>query len=244
MAQRTGSKTLRRLAAPRKDHELVEVVYRMITSSTSCCASRALLLPSFTMRLIVFGASSRLPDHVVNRRTPILEAITRNVRWILADSPELEVLENGTSDYRLQKTFLKSRTSLGLIIFQIAFLDIFIKTYAGAGVKRLDEIMGSPKRISGRTVKEVKAIYGVVTWSGFFERVRYVRGLSFDKEKMSELLRAAVHKSSQKGYHTPTLPTELHIWERIGTTSRRNGLRQKRPDYAESVSILSGLWEI
>ncbi|KAG6890596.1 hypothetical protein C0995_006572 [Termitomyces sp. Mi166 len=143
------------------------------------------------------------------------EAITRNVRWMLADNPELEVLEEGASDYRLQKTFLKSRTSLRLIMFQIAFLDIFIKAYAGPGVERLDENYGFPEAdIPERMAKEVKAIYEVATWPGFFERVQYARGLAFDKEKMSELLRAAVSKSTQKRYHTASLPGKLHILAR------------------------------
>ncbi|RDB17872.1 hypothetical protein Hypma_000711 [Hypsizygus marmoreus] len=143
------------------------------------------------------------------------EAIVRNVRWVLKDMPELEVLESGTSEYRLQKTFLKSKTSLRLIMFQITFLDMFIKTYAGAaggGLARLDENYGFPEpEIPGRMVEEVKAIYRVDSWPGFFQRVRYARGLAFGKEKFSEMLRVAIRTSGQRGYHTPKPARELHL---------------------------------
>jgi hypothetical protein len=44
---------------------------------------------------------------------PLLEEVfTRNVRWALKAHPELEVLEDGVSDYRLEKTFEAAKTAL------------------------------------------------------------------------------------------------------------------------------------
>ncbi|KAF5382525.1 hypothetical protein D9615_002898 [Tricholomella constricta] len=142
------------------------------------------------------------------------ETITRNVRWVLADLPDLEILESGPSEYRLQKTFAKSRTSLRLVMFQIAFLDAFVTTYA-EDVARLDENYGFPEQgIPERMVREVKAIYQVDSWPAFFERVQYARGRAFGTEKMSELLRAAVRTSGQRRYHTPKSPRQLHLLSR------------------------------
>ena len=95
------------------------------------------------------------------------EAIVHNVCWVLKDVPELEVMEAGSSDYRLQKTFEKSQTGLWLMMFQITFLDIFIKTYAG-NISQLDDNYGFPEPDPGCMVEEIKAIYNAKTWPGFF----------------------------------------------------------------------------
>ena len=137
------------------------------------------------------------------------EAIVRNVRWVLMDAPELEVMEAGPSDYRLQKTFEKSKTSLRLMMFQITFLDIFIKTYTG-NITLLDDNYGfSEAGLPEHMVEEIKAIYNVTTWPAFFQRVQYARGVGFGKERFSEMLRAAVRTSAQRGYHTPKSPRQL-----------------------------------
>lgn len=48
---------------------------------------------------------------------PLLEeAFTRNVRWALKANPELEVLEEGASEYRLEKTFEAGKTALRLVV--------------------------------------------------------------------------------------------------------------------------------
>ena len=73
------------------------------------------------------------------------EAITRNVRWVLKESPELEIMESGASDYRLNKTFANSKTSLRLIMFQMTFSRSFIGTYS-SGIARLDENYGFPNK--------------------------------------------------------------------------------------------------
>ncbi|KAH6912644.1 hypothetical protein BKA70DRAFT_1264444 [Coprinopsis sp. MPI-PUGE-AT-0042] len=138
---------------------------------------------------------------------PILEeAITRNARWVLKDAPELEVMESGESNYRLATTFAKSKTSLRLLMFQVTFLGLFIKSYQGAGVKVLDENYGFPvKELPEMMVAEIKEIYKVNSWPAFFHKVRWAkaRDASFTKEKFTDMLRSAIGRSAERGYHRP-----------------------------------------
>ncbi|KAK0187899.1 hypothetical protein F5146DRAFT_733465 [Armillaria mellea] len=130
------------------------------------------------------------------------EAIVRNARWVLRDHPELEVMEEGRSDHRLNATFDRSKTSLRLMMFQITFLTIFVETYS-SDLGRLDDNYGfAEKEIPERMVKAIKDIYRVGDWDTFFEKVQYVRGQSFGPEKLSQLLRDAVRASAERGYHT------------------------------------------
>ncbi|CAA7262929.1 unnamed protein product [Cyclocybe aegerita] len=129
------------------------------------------------------------------------EAITRNVRWVLQASPELELLEQGASDYRLQTTFANSKTSLRLIMFQVTFLNIFLETYA-SDITFLDDNYGfADKDLPERMVKEIKEIYKVDTWPQFFAKVRF--GKQLGKDAFSEMLRKAVLESGRRRYHTP-----------------------------------------
>ncbi|KAJ7644199.1 hypothetical protein FB45DRAFT_987770 [Roridomyces roridus] len=139
-----------------------------------------------------------------NLAGPFLEqAIVRNVRWVLKASPHLEVLETGPSDYRLAETFAQATTSLRLIMFQITFLDIFFRAYA-ANIGRLDDNYGFPdKELPTQMVQEIKQIYKVDTWPGFFQRVRFQQGVAFGRERFSEMLRDAVKASAASRYHTP-----------------------------------------
>ncbi|KIM40863.1 hypothetical protein M413DRAFT_445649 [Hebeloma cylindrosporum] len=131
------------------------------------------------------------------------EAITRNVLWVLKESPELEIMESGASDYRLNKTFDNSKTSLRLIMFQMTFLRSFIATYS-SGTARLDGNYGFPdKEIPEQMVNEIKAIYQVDAWPKFFQRIEYARGPGFTKASFSDMLRETVKKSAEKKYHTP-----------------------------------------
>jgi hypothetical protein len=132
------------------------------------------------------------------------EVITRNARWVLKDSPQLEVMEQGPSDYRLAETFFRSKTSLRLVMFQITFLSLFISAY-GADISRLDNNYGFPeKELPARMVEEVKAIYKINTWPAFFTRVRFPQGVGFGKEKFSEMLRDAMKTSAARRYHRPS----------------------------------------
>ncbi|KAJ7069766.1 hypothetical protein C8F01DRAFT_527474 [Mycena amicta] len=149
--------------------------------------------------------NSGVPIKWANLAGPFLEeAITRNVRWILKDAPELEVLEQGASDYRLNETFARSKTSLRLIMFQITFLDLFFRGYA-SNLARLDDNYGFPdKNLPERMVEEIKTIYKIDSWPGFFTRVRFQQGVRFGKVVFSEMLRDAVKLSAERRYHTPT----------------------------------------
>ncbi|TFK24957.1 hypothetical protein FA15DRAFT_687291 [Coprinopsis marcescibilis] len=132
------------------------------------------------------------------------EAITRNARWVLKDAPELEVMEEGASDYRLEVTFSKSKTSLRLLMFQSTFLDLFIKTYHQLGIKALDENYGFPtKELPEKMVEEIKDVYKVANWPDFFAKVRFGKGAAFTKETFTGMLRDAIQKSQKRGYHKP-----------------------------------------
>ncbi|KAF7288543.1 UBIQUITIN-CONJUGAT-2 domain-containing protein [Mycena chlorophos] len=134
---------------------------------------------------------------------PFLEEVmTRNVRWILKDAPELEWLEDGESQYRLKETFTRSKTSLRLVMFQITFLDVFYRAYA-ANLGRLDDNYGFPdKDLPTTMVEQIKAIYAIGNWTGFFRRVRFEKGVSFGPVRFSEILRDAVKLSAARRYHT------------------------------------------
>ncbi|KAF9535126.1 hypothetical protein CPB83DRAFT_872962 [Crepidotus variabilis] len=131
----------------------------------------------------------------------IKEAFTRNVRWDLQDLPELEVFESGACNYRLETTFDNSKTSLRLIMFQVAFLNMFLET-CGGNIGRLDDNYGTAeKQIPEGMVKEIKDIYKVDNWAQFFERVRFGEALS--NEDISKMLRQAVKDSEKREYHEP-----------------------------------------
>jgi len=135
------------------------------------------------------------------------EAVTRNVRWVLDESPELQVMEVGASDYRLETTFKNSRTSLRLIMFQVTFLNVFRETYA-EDIGRLDDNYGfADKELPERMVKEVKQIYRVTTWPQFF--VKVVLGKELGKEGFSDMLRETVRESARRGYHRPARPEKM-----------------------------------
>jgi hypothetical protein len=54
---------------------------------------------------------------------PLLEEVfVRNVRWTLKDYPELEILEEGTSEYRLEKTFQSAKTALRCVLFLLSLM--------------------------------------------------------------------------------------------------------------------------
>ncbi|KAG5715342.1 hypothetical protein E4T56_gene7407, partial [Termitomyces sp. T112] len=119
---------------------------------------------------------------------PVLEEATvRNAKWLLEKHPTLEVMEDGPSPYRLHTTFMAHKTGLRLMMFQITFLDIFVKTYA-ANPSQLDDNYGFPEpSIPARMVEEVKAIYKVDTWPAFFRRVQYRNGMALNEIALSRM---------------------------------------------------------
>ncbi|KAG5634441.1 hypothetical protein H0H81_001943, partial [Sphagnurus paluster] len=155
------------------------------------------------------------------------EAIVRNVRWVLKGHPVLEAMESGTSSYRLYHTFQASKTSLRLIMFQMAFLDTFVNTYS-TRLSRLDDNYGFPDPdIPARMVEEVKAIYRVDTWTGFFHRVQYARGIALSQEDFSRMLRNAVNTSAKRKYHIPKRPRDMHLLWRDREELERKWLKSR-----------------
>ncbi|KAG6860390.1 hypothetical protein C0995_011775 [Termitomyces sp. Mi166 len=149
---------------------------------------------------------------------PVLEEATvRNAKWLLEKHPTLEVMEAGPSPYRLHTTFMAHKTGLRLMMFQIAFLDIFVKIYAG-NPSQLDDNYGFPEpSIPARMVEEVKAIYKVDTWPAFFRRVQYRNGMALDEGALSRMLRNTILTSARRNYHQPKAQHIVHkMWpERI-----------------------------
>ena len=139
------------------------------------------------------------------------EAHTRNARWILREAPVLEFYETGASEFRLAQTFHHTRTSLRLIMFQIAFLDLVITVPPGHETnlaRRLGRSYGFPERVSAsdksvpeQMVERIKAIYAVQSWSDFFERAQFVEGKEWDSEKISDMLRDCMRESGRRDYH-------------------------------------------
>jgi hypothetical protein len=190
--------------------EATDQVYRFIQTPSSRVKNRLPNLGEFIVLVtLVLACPPTGPIALTwgNINGPLLqEAFIRNARWDLKRLPVLEVLEKGCSDFRLSKTFTTSTTSLRLIMFQIAFLDIFVGTYAASpgNLARLDDNYGFPDpAIPERIVQEIKAIYRVNTWPGFFERVHYKRGLTLGKVRFSEMLKDSVRTSAERGYHHP-----------------------------------------
>ncbi|EAU84138.1 hypothetical protein CC1G_08679 [Coprinopsis cinerea okayama7 len=158
---------------------------------------------------------------------PILEeVIIRNVRWVLRDSPELEILEHsGASPYRLDATFARSKTSLRLMMFQVTFLDLFVRTYRAIGIQALDQNYGfAVKELPDLMAAEIKDIYEVSNWPGFFKKVQYERAqrADFTKERFTAMLREAVRKSEARGYHVPTTGADRRKLVRIRATKDPN----------------------
>ncbi|KAK7048446.1 ubiquitin-CONJUGAT-2 domain-containing protein [Favolaschia claudopus] len=133
------------------------------------------------------------------------EVLIRNSRWILKDTPCLEIMEEGPSEYRLAETLLRSKTSLRLVMFQITFLDMFSKAYGASGdITRLDNNYGFPEpEFPERMVEEAKAMYAIDAWPAFFEKVRCEQGAALSTEELSEILRGAIKTSETRQYHNP-----------------------------------------
>ncbi|KAF7365112.1 UBIQUITIN-CONJUGAT-2 domain-containing protein [Mycena venus] len=143
------------------------------------------------------------------------EVLIRNARWVLKDAPHLEVLEHGSSDYRLAETFDRSKTSLRLVMFQITFLELFYQAYghgSDGDIARLDDNYGFPEKdLPERMVEEVKQIYEIDTWPDFFEKVRYPQGAALGNEKLCGMLRDAVETSATRHYHKAASSSRLNL---------------------------------
>ncbi|KAE9395071.1 hypothetical protein BT96DRAFT_1045436 [Gymnopus androsaceus JB14] len=165
------------------------------------------------------------------------EVMVRSVRWVLNDAPELAVMEDGRSDYRLATTFACIKTSLRLIMFQIAFLDTFVSNYS-ANLSYLDSNYGFPdKEIPETMVEKIKEIYSINTWPAFFKAARSAKGEGFNPKAFSEILRRDVGTSLQRDYHTSRPVNQALIqkraklekhWTQVQKKLDRIGVSQER----------------
>jgi len=166
---------------------------------------------------------------------PLLEEVfIRNVRWTLKGHPELEILENGVSEYRLEKTFQAAKTALRLTMFQVAFLSTFVAPHL-TQPERLAAAYGFPIRenpsdtpVEQAMVETIKGIYAVSSWPEFFNKVRYSSGQGWGKEKFSVVLKDCVRKSEAAKYHfrcqkMKTLEDDRRRKERIWAQAKASG---------------------
>ncbi|KAF8195707.1 hypothetical protein K438DRAFT_1934172 [Mycena galopus ATCC 62051] len=188
-----------RSATPQRP-EIIFVIYRMmnniVVSLLRSCDGVVGSAPNGTSQTLLHASEKAVVVYchlfhfvisLIERKwseslvAPFLEEVLiRNARWVLKDAPHLEVLEHGSSDYRLAKTFDRPKTSLWLVMFQITFLELFYKAY-GHGY-------GDIARWTTTTVflKEAKQIYEIDTWPAFFEKVRYPHGAALGNRDVVE----------------------------------------------------------
>lgn len=137
------------------------------------------------------------------------EVFIRNVRWLLREHADLEIREEGVSQYRLGATFAAGKTSMRLIMFQVTLLRMFVDTYSDR-IESLDDNYGVvEKELPEKMVSAIKEIYQVSDWHTFFKKVDYAKGVQFSDQALCGLLRDAVKKSGARGYHTPVTKSGL-----------------------------------
>jgi hypothetical protein len=126
-----------------------------------------------------------------------------------------------------------------LTMFQVAFLSTFVASHI-ADPTRLGDSYGFPVRskptdkpLEQVMVETIKGIYAVSSWPEFFDRVNFMGGMHWGKEKFSQILRDCVLKSADAGYHSPARPAKLQALQRDRgqnengwASGRRNGGRR------------------
>ncbi|KAG8833886.1 hypothetical protein FRC17_009928 [Serendipita sp. 399] len=152
----------------------------------------------------------RWSDHFAG---PLLqETMTRGVKEILAQSPDLQWLETGVSQYRIARTFQHMRSQFRLVALQVSMLAVFsyyeTQRPTGAPVvphpaqTHLDRVFGNPPPEAIATLtEEVKAIHRLSSWGDFFTKVQYKNGRNWSDEELSAGLRQCILLSEQRGYH-------------------------------------------
>ncbi|KAJ2911905.1 hypothetical protein MD484_g8508, partial [Candolleomyces efflorescens] len=121
-----------------------------------------------TLSLIMSGRPSKQDS----RKALFLQAVVRHVRRISAPSISGLGIRVARKD-TLTNLFARLKVTLRSIMFQAAFLDLFIEAYRVIGIEALDESYGFPEAgLPEKMVKEIKEIYRVNNWDGFFAKVR------------------------------------------------------------------------
>ncbi|OTA98380.1 hypothetical protein M426DRAFT_28516 [Hypoxylon sp. CI-4A] len=141
------------------------------------------------------------------RKAIIIEAITRNVVWLLArkgaNMPELSFIEaEPVSAYRLDKTFQGSRTSYRLLMFS----ELFRRTARPSHEKTLAEVRDElferhgapPHNTTEELAKTVRRLHIINDFPAFLREMGLhdVPG----PKKFSDMLRQTIHASMEKGY--------------------------------------------
>ncbi|KAI1803960.1 hypothetical protein F4811DRAFT_307157 [Daldinia bambusicola] len=152
----------------------------------------------------------------------IIEAITRNVVWLLdskgSNMPELSYLERDpVSAYRLDQTFRGSRTSYRLLMFS----ELFRRTARPSHTKPLtrvrDELFdrhGAPPRGAAQQLSEtVRRLHTINDFPAFLREMGIQK--IPDAQTFTHLLRKTVQSSMEKGYSKQGIPTEYALLLRI-----------------------------
>ncbi|KAJ3529955.1 hypothetical protein NMY22_g8781 [Coprinellus aureogranulatus] len=109
--------------------------------------------------------------------------------WWASDVPSLQVMEQGPSDFRLQKTFEAMRGYLLPLMVHISFMTRFAETYA-SNLDLLDDHYGFVEaKLTERLKKDIVDCATVKSWPGFFRQIRWANGERMSKAGFCELLR-------------------------------------------------------
>lgn len=132
----------------------------------------------------------------------LLETFDRNVRWNLALYPSL-AKPWCDPQYRINKTFEASLTSLRLLMFQVYFTKHLGRPAGTKGpddvLKRYSQRLGRPTTAQKENLQQAcKDILEVDTWTGFFERCDIPLP---PREELVQILQQAVTNSLNNGYH-------------------------------------------
>mmetsp|Transcript_48843 Transcript_48843/g.147159 ORF Transcript_48843/g.147159 Transcript_48843/m.147159 type:complete len:701 (-) Transcript_48843:458-2560(-) len=135
---------------------------------------------------------------------PLLhETFDRNVRWLLDKYPELSDVDGLDDNERLEKSFLGTRTSLRLLMFQVHFIASIGRPVGmdcpSKVIARYEQNLGKPTTAQKEDLQSAcKTILRVNNWPEFFERL----GVPVPtKERLVEVLRTPVTNSEKKRYH-------------------------------------------
>ena len=132
----------------------------------------------------------------------IEEMLARNVLWVLRKDKDI-YFRNSSALERVQNIFKASETSLRLVSFQIAFLNILGRP---AGITSYREILNNYESLLGKPTamqrkqlqNRAKRILQLPDWPSFFQSIHTTIPTV---GMLDELLKAAVLRSSKRGYH-------------------------------------------
>ncbi|KAI2462933.1 hypothetical protein F4781DRAFT_157150 [Annulohypoxylon bovei var. microspora] len=152
----------------------------------------------------------------------IIEAITRNVVWLLdrkgAHMPELSYIEPApVSAYRLNKTFEGSRTSYRLLMFSELFRRIARPSHTKPLTQVRDELFqrhGAPPRNAAKELAEtIRRLHTINDFPTFLREM----GLQKipDGQTFSNVLRKTVLASMANGYSTWGMPPKYVLLMRV-----------------------------